>query len=241
ESRIVVDQSASDAVAHRTRLAGFAAAVDVDFDVERFQVAGQLEWLAHNHAAGFASEEFVDGFTVNDDLARSFFDENTSHRGFATAGSVVPVTDHGVSLDIQRLGLLSGVRVLGTGVHLEFLDHGVAQRTLGQHALDGLLDGAAGKPLLQFLEVRFADAAGVTGVTEVLFVLRLGARNDDLGSVDDDDVIARINVRREVRFVHTTQAACDFAGQTTHDFALGVDQKPVTLDFKRSGHKGLHD
>src|SRR3546814_16152735 len=75
----------------------------------------------------------------------------------------------------------------------------------------------------------------------VLLVLRLVTRYDDIGGVDDDDVIASINVRREFRFVLATQTACDFAGHTTEDFALGVDHKPVTLDFMRLGHKGLHD
>src|SRR3546814_7080726 len=65
----------------------------------------------------------------------------------------------------------------------------------------------------------------VGGVAEVLLVLRLVTRYDDIGGVDDDDVIASINVRREFRFVLATQTACDFAGHTTEDFALGVDHR----------------
>ena len=71
--------------------------------------------------------------------------------------------------------------------------------------------------------------------------MRLVTRDDDIGSVDDDDVITGVNVRREFRFVLATQTVCDFAGHTTEDLALGVDHKPVTLDFMRLGHKGLHD
>src|SRR3569832_835658 len=48
------------------------------------------------------------------------------------------------SSDFQRLRLLGRVRMLGAAVHLELLDHGVAQRALGQHALHGRLQGAAG-------------------------------------------------------------------------------------------------
>src|SRR4051794_9254764 len=41
EGRVVVDQGAGDAVAHGAGLAGFTAAVDVDLDVEGFDVVGQ--------------------------------------------------------------------------------------------------------------------------------------------------------------------------------------------------------
>ena len=66
---------------HRAGLAGFTATVHVDLDVERLEMAGQFERLAHDHAAGFASEELVDRLAVDDDLARTLLDENTSHRG----------------------------------------------------------------------------------------------------------------------------------------------------------------
>src|SRR5437868_11259198 len=47
ERRIVVDQGAGNTVAHCTGLTRFTATVDVDLDVERFRVGGQLERLAH--------------------------------------------------------------------------------------------------------------------------------------------------------------------------------------------------
>src|SRR5674476_848859 len=37
------------------------------------------------------------------------------------------------SLNFQHFGLLGRMWVLGTGIDLELLDHGVAQRPLGQH------------------------------------------------------------------------------------------------------------
>jgi hypothetical protein len=61
----------------------------------------------------------------------------------------------------------------GTGVALHLLQHRVAQRALGQHALDRLLEDAAGEALLQLGEVGFVDAARVAGVAVVLLVLAL--------------------------------------------------------------------
>src|SRR2546423_7904996 len=47
---IILDQRASDAVAHRAGLPAFAAAVDVHQDVESAEAFRQLERLAHDHA-----------------------------------------------------------------------------------------------------------------------------------------------------------------------------------------------
>src|SRR6185312_12079095 len=74
---IVVDQSAGDAVTNSTCLARLTAAVDVDFDVKTFNVAGQFQWLTNNHQAGFAGEVLSRWLAVNDDLASARFDEHT--------------------------------------------------------------------------------------------------------------------------------------------------------------------
>jgi len=76
---VEVDQGAGNAVTDRAGLTGFAAADNVDFDVERLSVFSQNQRLANNHAAGFAGEEFVNGTTVYDDLAGTFSQEYTSH------------------------------------------------------------------------------------------------------------------------------------------------------------------
>src|SRR5690606_31585200 len=241
EGFVVVDESAGDAVTHSTGLAAFTATMNVDVEIERFEMVGEHQRLAHDHAAGFTGEVFVDGLAVDDDVARPLLQEDTSDRSLAAAGAIVPITDHDLSLDFERFGLLSSVRMLGAGVNLELLGHGITERALGQHALDGLLERTTGKTLLHFLEVGFGDAARVAGVTIVFLVTRLVAGHDDFGGVDDDDVIAGVNVRRVFWLVLATQTVCDFAGHTPEDLALCVDHVPVTLDFMRLGHKGLHD
>src|SRR3970282_2816044 len=57
---VVVDQRAGDAVAHRTGLAGFAAAGHVHHDVELADHLGQFQRLTHDPAAGLAREEQLD-------------------------------------------------------------------------------------------------------------------------------------------------------------------------------------
>ena len=124
--RVVVDQRTRDAVAHRAGLARLTAAVDVDLDVEGLVVVGQQQRLLDDHDRGLAAEVLFDRLAVDLDLSRALLDEHAGHRRFAAAGSVVPIADHHRSLDFQRLGLLGGVRVRGTGVHLQLLHHRVA-------------------------------------------------------------------------------------------------------------------
>src|SRR5690606_32318606 len=118
---IVVDEGAGDAVTHCTCLAAFATTMHVDVEIKRFEVVGEARGLALDVAAGFTSEVFVDGLAVDDDLARTFLQVHTSDRSLAAAGAIVPITDHDLSLDFQRFGLLSGVRMLFASINLEFL------------------------------------------------------------------------------------------------------------------------
>src|SRR5690606_3457765 len=108
ERGIVVDERARDAVPNSTGLARFTAAANVDFEIKRFEVVGKSERLTHNHASGFAGEEFVDGLAVDDDLARAFLEEHARHGSFAAAGSVVPVTDHARLLEGTADSISSG-------------------------------------------------------------------------------------------------------------------------------------
>src|SRR6185369_10678325 len=98
ERGIVLDQRAGDAVAHRAGLARLAAAEDVDLDVERLRVVGELERLAHDHAARLAREEHIDGLVVHDDIALARLDEDTRHRVLAAARTIVVFADHLCSL-----------------------------------------------------------------------------------------------------------------------------------------------
>ena len=71
-------------------------AADVDHDVERRFMVGELQRLAHDHAAGLAGEEFVDGLLVHDEFSRALLDEHAGHGALAPSGAVVIVADHGL-------------------------------------------------------------------------------------------------------------------------------------------------
>src|SRR5437879_8677144 len=94
---IILDQRTRDAVAHRAGLPAFPASIHVYHDVEARQALGELERLAHHHAAGLAPEEFVHRLAVDDELALAGLQKNARHRALAPPGAVVVVADHSCS------------------------------------------------------------------------------------------------------------------------------------------------
>ena len=94
---------------------------------------------------GLTGEELVDGLFVDHELARALLDEHAGDGALATPGSVIIVADHGLALKIECFRLLRGVRVLGPGVALQLLQHGVAQGPLGSMPFTAFCNARPGK------------------------------------------------------------------------------------------------
>ena len=75
-------------------LAGFTTTVHIDLDVESFEVVGQCQGLLGDHDGGFAAKVGGDVLAIHGDLAGAFFQKHTGDAGFATAGAIVPFTNH---------------------------------------------------------------------------------------------------------------------------------------------------
>ena len=119
--------------------------------------------------------------------------------------------------------------VFCTSVHFQFFDHGVTQWTFRQHAFYSLFQSATRELLLHFTESTLVDTAGEAGVTEVFFVFEFGTGYTQFVRVDDNDVVAGVNVGSVFRFVLATQTVCDFGCNATQNFVLGVDNEPFAL------------
>src|SRR5579862_3768175 len=105
----------------------------------------------------------------------------------------VPVSQN-LAGEFERLRLLRVMRVLCALVDLELGCHLAAHLGLRQHALDGLLDDGFGATGEELDEGLFAEAAGESGVAAIELLVSLEAREHDLFGVDDNDVIAHIDV-----------------------------------------------
>src|SRR5947209_5746526 len=99
--------------------------------------------------------------------------------------------------DLVRLRLLRLVRVRRTGIDLELAQRLAAERVLGEHPLNRLLDGPRRVLGHHVLVTDRSEAARVTGVPVGLLVLKLGTAEGDLLRVDHDDEVTRVDVRSE--------------------------------------------
>lgn len=117
--------------------------------------------------------------------------------------------------------------MLSSRVHMKFLEHFATERALGQHALDRDLNCTL-RVLFQHLSKRNAlDAANSAGVMEVQLVGQLRACNGNLLGIDDNDVIAAINVRRVGSLVLATQAHGQRGGQAAKRLSRRIDDEPI--------------
>src|SRR4029079_3519308 len=123
----------------------------------------------------------------------------------------------------------------------EVLHLTTAERAARNHALNSLLEDALRKAAFDDLASgTLLDAAGITGVPIVNLVGVLLAGENDLVGVDDDDVVAVVNVRREGCLVLAAQTHSDDVSETTNDEPCGVDDDPLLLHLCRLLGEGCH-
>src|SRR6266702_2860695 len=106
------------------------------------------------------------------------------------------------------------------------------ERPMRQHALDRLLDDALGKfSLKNRPRGTLLDAADMASVVVVDLLLALPAREHDLGGIDDDDIVAAIDMRGEGRQMLATQPQRHDRREPADHEAGGVDHHPLLLDL----------
>src|SRR5438067_4082126 len=97
--------------------------------------------------------------------------------------------------DIHGLGLLCLMWMFGAGVDPEIVELLATKRSARQHALDSLLDHPFRETTLEDRPRRpFLDTADVAGVIVIDLALALAPGEHDLGGVDNDDVVAAVDM-----------------------------------------------
>src|SRR5262249_4509642 len=85
------------------------------------------------------------------------------------------------------------------------------------------------------------DAADVAGVLVIDLLLHLAAGQHHLLGIDDDDVVAAVDMGRVSGLVLAAQAQRDDRSEPAANQALRADQDPLLVDFGRLGRIGLHE
>src|SRR5438309_3141028 len=135
-------------------------------------------------------------------------------------------------IECDDLRLLRHVAVVGTGVDAKSLQHVGAQGVPLQHPADGVGHRKRWVQILRALQRALAQAARVPGVPRVFLARELGAADLDLGGVDDDDMVAGVQVRGERGLVLAAQDLGHAARQAAEHLVRGIDHKPIALQVR---------
>src|SRR5262245_23804624 len=128
------------------------------------------------------------------------------------------------------------MRMLGALVDLEIAQELALQRAAPQHALHGELDDALREAAFEdALRRRSLHAARMARMAVIDLVIVLLAGEDGLLGIDDDDVVAAIDMRRIEGSVLALEAQCDKGSQAADDETLGVDHDPLLFELARFG------
>ena len=94
--------------------------------------------------------------------------------------------------------------MLITGVNFEFTKHGSTKFVLRHHTLNGSFDGTLRRFIDKLLKGDGFYATWVAGMMVIVLVGRFVTRDLYLFSIDDNDVVAGINVRGVFRLMLAT-------------------------------------
>src|SRR5262245_29948641 len=139
----------------------------------------------------------------------------------------------------ERLRPLGLMRMIRTGVDLELAQLLGAEPGVRQHALDGAADDLLRPALEQVTERLLLEALRVATVARVDLAFELVARDGDATGIQDDDVIAGIEVGLEGGLVLALEDARDARGKPTQRLIRRVNDVPASLDLALAGRIGL--
>src|ERR1700738_1408984 len=145
-----------------------------------------------------------------------------------------------IGAELQGLGLLGEVRVVAALVDLELGGHLASEPGLGEHPLDGLLYDGLGTAGEQLEEGFFAETTGEAGVAAIELAVCLESGEDDFLGIDDDDVVAHINVGGVERVGLAGEDGGGGGGEAAEGLAGGVDDKPLALDVFAARNRSRH-
>ena len=248
EALVHGQQGAGDAVADGAGLAGHAAAGDGGDDVHLAEGVGGDQRLTDDQLQGLETEVVVDVTAVDGDGAGPAGEEVHARHGALPAAGAVHISllaligSHYTlpPLAVPDFGLLSGVGVLCAAEHAKPLELPVGDGVLLEHAAHGQTHGQLGLLLHQTVIAGLLESAGVAGVGAVVLLLELLARQDRLLGVDDDDIVAAVNMRGVVDLELAAEQVGRESGGLAQGLAGSVDNVPLADDGVLVKHGSGH-
>ncbi len=130
---------------------------------------------------------------------------------------------------------LSRMRMFAATVHFKFFADTPPQRIFRQHTFYGKFDYFVRLACHQVFERTESCSAHVARVMEIFFLIVALARYFYLRSVDNDNEVAAVNMRRVKRFVLAAQKRGNLRRNAPQRFTGGVDNPPRSLNIRLAG------
>ena len=130
--------------------------------------------------------------------------------------------------------------MLSTLVSAQALQSSSTQRIGGQHTLHSQHHCLVGLLGHQGFVLNGLHAADPAAVMIVVLIDQLVAGQNGLVAVDDDNVIAAVNIRRKGNLVLTAQQNSSGSSNAAQGLACGVDDVPFALYFTSFCKCGAH-
>ena len=127
-----------------------------------------------------------------------------------------------------------------TCVNAQFFDHLATEGVFRKHAFHSVVNGKFRLFGHKFFILSFFQTADVTGVITIHFLFEFFAGQSDFCAVDDDDMIACIDVRSESRFVFASEHCGNLACQTTENEVGSIHNVLFSFDVFRLCHISFH-
>jgi hypothetical protein len=131
------------------------------------------------------------------------------------------------------------VRVIASGIDLEFTEHLSTQSRLGEHSANRLLNDTFGVFGEHTADTSLSKAAGVSTVRLDHALLSFASGEHDLFCIGDNDEVATVNMRCPIGAMLPHQHAGDFGRHASKDFPVGIDVVPLGCDLAGLEECGL--
>lgn len=136
-------------------------------------------------------------------------------------------------LKVEWFGFLRLVWMLRAGIHKKLLVHGTAKLGFWQHTLYSALNNLMRLLVQHGSRCSLALTSWITGVIEVNLILHFVSGKAQLIRVDDNHIVAGINIRCITRLVLASQRMSNLGAEAAYDFPFSIDDKPLTGYIRR--------
>ena len=131
--------------------------------------------------------------------------------------------------------------VLCTCINIEVTDELVTEFCLGQHSLNNFSHKSLSAVGFshQLGGSHLALTTGITGITQIYSVSPLLAGQDNLIGIENDDIVAAVNVRSEICLLLTAQQLSNLHGEAAQNLVLGINHDPFLISGSLVGRNSL--